>query len=329
MNSSGFSASFDSSSRRQFLKGSTLGAAAVCVSPFSLFAKEKKSATPKARGCTLGFSTYGMKSLPTEKALTVLSEIGFDAVELAVRTGWDADSAKLGKKRRQAIRKQLQDLPLRLTSLMEHVFPTDDRNQAEALKRLKLAAELAHELSPENPPLIQTVLGGGDFEKIKNPMLDRLAEWVKVADATQTTIAIKPHRGGGVSKPSEAVWLIEQLDKPPRLRMVYDYSHYAFRGLPLTETIQTALPYTAHIAVKDAVQEKGRVRFDLPGQAGTIDFPELIRQFDAGGYQGDFNCEVSGHVSGQPGYDSITAAKTCYTNMSAAFQKSGVSRAEI
>lgn len=324
MNSSGSDLSNNPSSRREFLKGSACVAAAL-ISPFSLSAK-RKPATPKLQSCTLGFSTYGMKTMPTEKALAVLAEIGFDAVELAVRTGWDADSAKLNRKRRKAIRKQLQDLPLRLTSLMEHVFPTDDRQQQMALDRLKLAAELAQDLSPQAPPVIQTVLGGGQFEKIKIQMVEHLAEWVKVADATETTIAIKPHRGGGVSKPSEAVWLIEQLGKPPRVRMVYDYSHYAFRDLPLAETIRTALPYTSHIAVKDASQENGRVRFKLPGEAGTIDFAALIRQFYAGGYRGDFNCEVSGHVSGQPGYDPISAAKTSYTNMSAAFQKAGVPR---
>ena len=191
---------------------------------------------------------------------------------------------------------------------------------------MKLAAEVAHALAPSAPPLIQTVLGGGNFEQIKTRLRDRLAEWVKLADATDTTIAIKPHRGGGVSQPAEAVWLIEQLGKPKRLRMVYDDSHYAFRDLPLAETIRTALPYTAHIAVKDAVREGGKVVFQLPGAAGTIDFPEILRRFYAGGYRGDVNCEVSGMVWSRPNYDPVAAAKTCYANMTAAFRQADVPR---
>ena len=62
-----------------------------------------------------------MKSLSTEKALRELSYMGYDAVELTVRSGWDADSARLGAKRRRSLQALLQDLPLRLTSLMEHV----------------------------------------------------------------------------------------------------------------------------------------------------------------------------------------------------------------
>jgi inosose dehydratase len=316
--------SMEFASRREMLKGSLLAAGAIFC-PFPAFAEPSKSPA-KIEGCTLGFSTYGMNTIPTERAFQILAEIGYDAVELCVRGGWDADSAKLNADRRRALGKMLTDLPLQLTSLMEHVHPTDDKLQAEAISRLKLAADVAHDLSPDAPPLIQTVLGGGKFDEIKEQIRDRLAEWVKVADDTETVIAIKPHRGGVVSQPQEAVWLFEQLDKPKRLKMVYDYSHYAFRDLPLEETIKTALPYTVHIAVKDPVQDGNRVVFQLPGEAGTVDFPLMIRQFHEAGYRGDFNCEVSGMVWNQTGYDPVKAAKTCHVNMNAAFEKSGVKR---
>jgi sugar phosphate isomerase/epimerase len=312
-------------SRRDVLRLSA-GAAAAMLSPLPVFAQQTREPAEKAAGPTLGFSTYGMKSLSTEQALKTLAEIGYDAVEIAVRSGWDGDSAQLKPDRRRSLRGLLKEFPLKLSALMEHVQPVDDKQQAEALERLKFAAELAHDLAPSAPPLIQTVLGGGRFEDVKESLRDRLLEWVKLADAAEIVIAIKPHRGGAVSQPAEAVWLFEQLGKPQRLRMVYDYSHYAFRDLPLDETICTALPYTAHIAVKDPVQEGNKVVFKLPGEAGTVDFPRIIRQFTAAGYRGDFNCEVSGMVSSQPGYDPVEAAKTCYANMSAAFKKAGVNR---
>lgn len=282
--------------------------------------------SPARDVCTLGFSTYGMKSLSTERACRELAQIGYDSVELTVRSGWDADSAALLPARRKALRSLLSQLPLRLTSLMEHVSPTDERQQAVALERLKLAAGAAHDLAPERPPVVQTVLGGGRFEEAKGQLRDRLAEWVRVADEADVTIAIKPHRGGVVSRPSEAVWLFEQLDRPRRLRMVYDYSHYAFRNLPLEETIRTALPHTVHIAVKDAARQGDRVVFQLAGAAGTIDYAELIRRFHAGGYRGDVNCEVSGMIWSRSDYDPIAAAKTCYANLNSAFRQAGVAR---
>ena len=151
---------------------------------------------------------------------------------------------------------------------MEHVPPTNEEKQAIALERLKSAAQVAHDLVPDAAPLIQTVLGGGEFESSKTALRDRLGDWVRLADQSEVTIAIKPHRGGAMSNPSEAVWLLEQLGKPDRLKMVYDYSHYAFRNLPLADTIKTALPFTSHIAVKDAAEEGGRVVFQASLRSG-------------------------------------------------------------
>ncbi|MFT7644257.1 MAG: sugar phosphate isomerase/epimerase [Pirellulaceae bacterium] len=287
---------------------------------------EKQPSEKQRAGCTLGFSTYGMKTLSTEKSIRILTNIGYDSVEIIVRSEWDADSAKLSAQRRKSLRKHLADSKLQLTSLMEHVFPTTDQQQKVALERLKLAAGVAHDLSPNSPPHIQTVLGGGDFQQQKNTLRDRLGDWLKLAESTATTICIKPHRGGVVSQPAEAVWLLEQLGSPERLRMVYDYSHYAYRELPLVDTIRTALPFTSYIAVKDAVEQDGRVVFKLPGAAKTIDFAKLIQQFHTGGYRGDFNCEVSSMVSGQNGYDPIAAAKECYENVDQAFRMAAVPR---
>ena len=127
-----------------------------------------------------------------------------------------------------------------------------------------------------------------------------------------------------MSTPSEAVWLIQQLDNTPWIRMVYDYSHFAFRDMPLAATVETALPYTAHIAIKDAVMEKGKVRFVNPGLGGRIDYVKLLRLFAEGGYRGDVCCEVSGMVWSQPGYDPVASARQCYKSIAPAFAKAGL-----
>lgn len=283
--------------------------------------------TVEEEGCTLGFSTYGMKSLKTEQAIDHIREIGFDSFEMTVWQGWDADSEKMGIQRRRNLRKRIMDSGLVLTSLMEHVSLLDAKRQKNAIRRLKEASDLAHDLVPESPPLIQTVLGGGRFEENKNEVRDRLEEWVRLTESCRATIAIKPHRGGVVSKPAEATWLFEQLGQPKRLRMVYDYSHYAYRKMTIEKTIETALPYIAHVAVKDAVQGKdNRVVFQLPGEAGTIDFAKIIRLLHAGGYRADINCEVSGMVWSKSEYDPVAAARKCYAVLAKAFRDAGVER---
>ncbi|MCA9248589.1 MAG: sugar phosphate isomerase/epimerase [Planctomycetales bacterium] len=280
-----------------------------------------------AAGMTLGFSTYGMKSLPVEQALAAIAEIGYDAVEIAARADWDSAPANMPPARRQACRGLLADRGLRLSSLMEHLPPAaDDAQHARDLERLAGVAELGADLAPERPPLIQTVLGGGAWEEKNSMFRDRLGDWLAVCRPRNAVLAIKPHRGGALSEPSEAVWLIEQLGAGKWLKMVYDYSHYAFRNLPLADTVETALPHTAHIAVKDAVEENGRVVFQLPGASGAFDYASLLRLFHAGGYQGDISCEVSGMVSGNPGYDPLAAARQCYKNLAPAFAAAGIRR---
>ena len=279
-------------------------------------------------GLTLGFGTYAMKTWKTERAVDLIAELGFDSVELTIVQGWDADPAGMNAERRAALRKQIASRGLRLTSLGEHLnISEQDRSRQQRLDRIKLAARLGHDLSPDDPPLMQTTLGGGgDWKVLRDRYADELVDWLKVAEAEDLVIAVKPHRGATFSRPRQAAELIELLGKPKRLRICYDYSHYDFRDMPLDETIRTALPYVGHVAVKDTVMAGGRTRFVLPGEGGRIDYPRLLRLFYDGGYRGDIACEVSAQVWSQDGYDPIAAAKTCYANMAAAFEKSGVPR---
>ena len=318
-------------SRRQWLQSTIAGSLAIAGSWAIAAGRNCRAvADPDsaAKSCTLSIGTYSTKGVPLEKAIASIADIGFDGIEIAAQPGYDGEPAQMPADRRHQVRQLLADRGLKLTALMEHLNPSADNTQHKAdLDRLRRVLELSRELGPKHAPLIQTVLGGGKWEEKQNLFRDRLGDWQAAAVEAQVTLAIKPHRGGAMSRPSEAIWLIQQLGNSPRLRMVYDYSHYAFRQMPLEETIREALPFTAHIAVKDAVQQGDRVVFQLPGDSGTFDYAKLLHSFFAGGYRGDVCCEVSSMVSSQTGYDSLAAAKTCYGHMSAAFQQAQVPRA--
>jgi sugar phosphate isomerase/epimerase len=310
-------------SRRQWLQCAATGLFAATATEGGSVAAD----APPARGCTLSFSTYAMRGMTLERALPAIAALGYDGVELAVAMGFDAEPARMSPERRREGRRLLADRRLKLTALMENLVPAADagRHRAE-LDRLRRVTELARDLAPDHPPLVQTVLGGGTWEEKRNLFRDRLAAWLTVAREARVILAIKPHRGGAMSRPAEAIWLIRQLQEPPLLRMVYDYSHYAFRNMPLEVTIQTALPFTAHIAVKDAVQRDGRVQFLLPGESGTFDYARLLRLFHDAGYRGDVCCEVSSMVSSRASYDPQAAARTCYQNMARAFEQARIPR---
>jgi inosose dehydratase len=282
---------------------------------------------PQRDGFTLSIGTYSLKGMTLEDALAQVAAIGYDGIEIATQPGFDGEPAKMPPERVKAVRRRLEDSGLRLTALMEQLTPSADEEQHLAdLGRLRRVLALARRLSPRRPPLVQTVLGGGAWEEKKELFRDRLTDWVDAASQSRVVLAIKPHRGGALSRPEEAIWLIRELGDSPWLRMVYDYSHYAFREMPLDETVRTALPYTAHVVVKDAVQDGNKVVFALPGASGTFDYPHLLRLFYEGGYRGDVCCEVSSIVSKKPDYDPAMAAKACYEAMARAFEKAKVPR---
>jgi sugar phosphate isomerase/epimerase len=312
--------------RRHFIASAIAAGSAVSLRHFA-HAEPPPSDASKIP-CTLGFGTYGMKSLKTEDALRALLDIGFDSILLACMPKWDADPATLSAPRRADLRRQLADSGLRLTGVLDDLHPGIDA-KANGLQsdRLRLVGRLGHDLAPNQPVVFETTLGGkGDWTTNKPVFLPALADWVKVAEAEEITIAVKPHRGTPMSRPEQAIELFSELGKPARLRMCYDYSHFVHRDMPLDETIRTSLPWTSFITMKDAAIEDGKAVFKLPGETGEIDYPALLSQFYHGGYRGDFNCEVSSMISRKPGYDPIAAAKTCYANMAPAFVAAGVPR---
>lgn len=309
--------------RRCFISGVAAGVCSGLALPGFCSAADKRD------GVTFSFGTYGMKSLTTENAIQAIADVGYDGLEITVTPDRDCAPAKMASARRQAIRTLIDDRGIELTALMEHIYPDADDNKHKAgLERLISVAELGYELYPmrRRRPLIQTVLGGGKWEDQKSLFVDRVGDWSELAAKTETVIAIKPHRGGAMSRPEEAAWLIQQLGNTKWIRMVYDYSHYAFREMPVEETVKTALPYTAHVAIKDTIKTDKGFRFVLPGESGKFDYAKLLSLLYKGGYRGDICCEVSGMVWSQQGYDPFAAAKVCYANLSPVFKSAGISR---
>jgi hypothetical protein len=69
------------------------------------------------------------------------------------------------------------------------------------------------------------------------------------------------------------------------------------------------------------------VHFALAGEGDKWDHADIISALHDRGYRGDFCCEVSSQIwRNAPGYDPVKAAKICFDNMVAAFDRAGVAR---
>lgn len=278
-------------------------------------AQERPTRTPR-----LAIGNYGMKSVPLEDAIRRVAAIGFGGFECCAIPEWDSEPSRMPPERRRTAARLLEDGGLRLVAVMDDLPPQADEGRARAtLDRLRQAMELGRDLGRGTRPLVQTVLGGGVWEDVRGTFRDRLGAWVDLARDQNCTVAIKPHRFGAMSTPAQAAWLLEQLGSPPQLRIVYDYSHYAYRDLSIEETVRQADGLVAYVALKDAVMADGKVSFALPGAAGSVDHAAIRRALESAGYAGDYCCEVSGQIWRQPGYDPLAAAEACHRNLAPLF----------
>ncbi len=272
----------------------------------------------------LGFSLYGMRTLTPAEGIQACAKIGYECTELPLMADWPADSDKLTLTSLDAIRAASAKHRLPIVALMENLkLSVDDAQHQRNLARLLRACEFAYTLSPDAPPLIETVLGGPthEWDAHKEAMAVRLKDWAKVAAEAKITLAIKGHVNNAAHLPEHVVWLVDRV-KSDYVRAAYDYSHFQLQGRTLEDSLSALLPQTAFIHVKDAVGDARKFKFVLPGE-GATDYAAYFRLLEKQSYRGPVVVEVSGQVHSQAGYDPIAAAQRCYKTLSAAREAAG------
>jgi len=282
-----------------------------------------RSAPPPAERPSLGFSLYGMKSVPLAAALSACAEIGYSHVEPALNPGYPTEPVAFSAASRQAAARQLKELKLGVPCLMVHLNLTaDDAAHAKAIELIAAAGQVGRDLSPQQPPSLETVVGGSpsQWDEQKAGMAARLRDWAAAAQAAGTIVAIKAHVGSAVNSPERLLWLLAQVPSPA-VRIAYDYSHFELQGIDMQESMKLLLPRTKFIHVKDTRGDARKFQFLLPGE-GRTDYVQYFRLLRQHGYTGSVCVEVSSQVSNQPGYDPIAAARKSYAALSSAIQKS-------
>jgi len=276
-------------------------------------------ARAQSRPLQLGFSLYGMKTVPHLEGLGHVARIGYKVTELCLRAGWDTEPKLLTRASRATIRKRIADLELTLPSVMENMALGRADGQASNGERLRAAAEVCHECSPGAPALIETTVGGrpANWDSMKSAMADELGAWAKTAEQLKTTVAIKPHSKTAMNLPERALWLIAQAPSP-WIKLVYDYSHYAANGLDMKKTMEQIASRAVFAHIKDVEGPPESFKFLLPGD-GHIDYRAYVAGMKAAGYRGPVVAEVSVDVFDLPGYDPVAAATRVWKNVSPAF----------
>jgi len=311
--------------RRQFARTTLASGVVATVSGFPCAWGYTGNDVPRTIG--LAFGTYGMKTLTTEAALRTIARIGYDGVEPALMPGSPTDPAQLSAAGRKTLRRLIGDLGLAVPAMLESLpLQGTPQGRAANLERLKRAVALGNELVPSRPPMVDTILGGktADWVRIKGRMVAELKDWAKVAEDGRTTVCFKPHAGDAVQSPDRALWLVREVGSP-RIRIVYDYSHFYVAGLPLESSLKQLIAYAPFVVVKDSQGTPEKHAYLLPGDGATdyLAYFRLLKELKYGGFVA---VEVSGMIHRQPDYQPVPTAELCYARLAPLMHRAGIRR---
>ena len=277
----------------------------------------------------IAYGTYGMPNTPPEEALSRLSTIGYDGVEIAVGPNFPTHPRKLDPSQRRELQASISDLGLDIPALMLLInFLSEDAGaHRENLEALEQAAELGHDLGLDEP-VVTFTMGGSTarYEEQRDEFVRRLNDYAEVAAKARCMLAAEPHVGGAIDRPERALWLVEAVGSP-LVRLNFDISHFDLIGLSTDECVSAMVPHSVHTHVKDGRMVDGKVQFLLPGQ-GEFDYLAYLRAMNAAGWTGHITVEISGQIWNGPDYDPVAAAAESYAALNNAFKLAGLKRGE-
>ncbi len=277
----------------------------------------------------LGYSTWGMPTVPADRAIAELARIGFDSTELTVIPGWSSELDTLDAAERKRLRGLLDSHGLRLAAIAGHrsLLATDPAEHRENLRRLHGAIDLAVDLAgAEGVPSLDTTAGAapGQWEQVKDRLVDELGRLCDYAAARGVLVGIEPHVNSSLNQPATVLWLLEQVRRP-NLRVAFDISHFNVQGIPIEVSVPALAPHSCFTHVKDERGVVPNFEFLIPGE-GEFDYVRYLKAMRAAGYEEDICVEVSIMVQRRPGYDPIVAAEQSYATLARAFEQAGIER---
>lgn len=239
----------------------------------------------------LAVTTNTYHGYPLEAALRGIRQAGFTAVEIAAVRGWsehlapDASPDEIAR-----LRALLDQHGLRAVSLSGHSDLTTDAGVAQFLNALETAVRLGI-------PIVNTGIGGhaggGEDERAFLARIGRVAE---AAAARGIVVALETH-GSILGTGAQGAALLARIGHPA-LRLNYDTANVIYyAGVRPEEDLVHALPYLAHVHLKDKIGGPGVWNFPPLGQ-GEIDFPRILRTLRDGGYTGPLSVEIE--FQGEP-----------------------------
>ena len=277
----------------------------------------------------LGYSTWGMPTVPIDTAISHIKSLGYDGIELTIIPRFTTELSTLDAAERSRIASLLKEHELALPAIAAHssLLEIDPDAHAKNMWRLKGGVDLAVALAQGDAlPAVNTTPGGKpeEWDTKKDFLAERVGELVDYGAANGVTIALEPHIGAIIDTPEKVLELLEIVNSP-YLKVNFDISHFDIVGMPTEETVAALAAVSAHTHVKDQRGIAPDFEFLIPGE-GTFDYVDYLKAMQTHGYDGFITAEVSFMVQAREDYDPLAAATLSYETLSKAFIDAGIER---
>ncbi len=277
----------------------------------------------------LGYSTWGMPTVPIDTAISHIADLGFDGIELTIIQRFTTELSTLDAAERKRIATMLKQYNLALPAIAAHsnLMDVHAESHEKNMWRLKGGVDLAVELAQgDELPAVNTTTGGkpDEWDTKKDFLVERVGKLVDYATSRGVTIAMEPHIGAIIDTPAKVLELLEIINSP-YLKVNFDISHFDIVGMSTEETVSALAAVSIHTHVKDQRGNAPDFEFLIPGE-GTFDYVGYLKLMQEHGYDGFITAEVSFMVQARKDYDPLAAATLTYQTLSKAFIDAGIER---
>lgn len=233
--------------------------------------------------------TMGTPGRDVFEAMELLSRIGFDGIEIrcAEDGQLDIETYELGSKRGDNIVGMARDLEMDIVCLTPYYFDLGDPDARDAeISNLRKTILIAEELECG---LVRCFAKEPDAENMRssywNNAIDSLKVLGQFAAEHDVGLCIETHGGSLAVTAEQAVQMVEDVGLPS-VGILLDYPWIYREGSETeVEAVRMVAPHLKHVHAKDwKIKPEGKTT-TLMGE-GDINWPALLRELEATGYDG-------------------------------------------
>jgi sugar phosphate isomerase/epimerase len=271
-----------------------------------------------------GYSTYALKMVDPFEAVKIISEAGYDALEICASEEWPSSPTIFSTDQQEQLVKLVQDLGFPSPIIFGNIdvcAPYYDRVAMYDLTKKKF--EMAQRLHFDDSPILITTTPGHSappWNSGKNQIRDAFLNLADMAAVEDVVISIEAHAGTDFETPEKAVWMMEQTAHP-NLKLDLDISHFVVEGSDMVHSVDLCAPYASMVHIKDGEKVDDQIKFCLPG-AGSIDITGFFSALKSNGLEDmPVFAEVSVQQSREPDYKPRRVAEFCHEALDTAHGK--------